>query len=880
MISRDNYLTIVKKALELKEIKFARDAILSWLAAYPGDLEAGLLYAKSLIQDGKASRAVPILRSLSEIDPEYTEVIETLKECILKIHPGEKSIPQTYVNTIAYALKGTKSEDTPIDEWGISLWEARKALITGQIPEGLVIVGELLVNNPTNPLIPITYIRLNDLDQKPILDSSLKLLEDFHTRWPNCVFITLKLADCLMFWGDHSRALSLLQQAVSRDTVAQVATRIWGHTNRYQNLWPEKLQLTIDSPIPAPVMTALGWNSLPPGEKSQKEVHPTTAPENQVINLIDQEIDQENLLSPDLVKNSAVLNQTKEQAAFAESVLSNNRTPVYVVLSIKKSLQEKFGTEAADRIIQKALDLVQIMNKMAGWKSLLFLADNPSTTSLPQIKPAKSNDPWSIKLSLVDLENSLTSIGQRIGSVLIVGGPDIVPFHKLPNPVNDPDEIVLSDNPYSTMDENYFIPEWLVGRLPDGEKFYPGSAPASPTLLLDLLQHISEGAQAQAQCNLQQQKGWLKPFTGWWVNHRTRPLTSIGYSAAVWGSISTTVFAPISKGKSLFISPPHGRNYIPMKKQPKNWFHVFSSKGTQPYRFKNPPKLKACLAYFNLHGLEDASDWFGQRDPNSADNAPDYPVAISILDIASQVKPGKNTIPQIVFSEACYGAHILNKSTDEAISVKLLASGSKVFIGSTGMSYGSISTPLIAADLLAHSFWLFLRDGLTVGEALQRAKIQMTQTMHARHGHLDGEDQKTLISFVLYGDPLAVPTQTSQCPQIPRRPSVELKNLKTISDDLGTEEIPPELYTNLKKVVSRYLPGMSDAKYLYRIEEIKRNNGQKINGAPNGKLPPIETKYQRITLSKQFKRANHVHTQVAHLTFTPKGKLIKLVISR
>jgi hypothetical protein len=278
--------------------------------------------------------------------------------------------------------------------------------------------------------------------------------------------------------------------------------------------------------------------------------------------------------------------------------------------------------------------------------------------------------------------------------------------------------------------------------------------------------------------------------------------------------------------------------------------------------------------------VEDASDWFGQRDPNSKDNAPDYPVALSISDITQQAKPGKDAIPQIVFSEACYGAHIQNKSTEEAISIKLLSAGSKVVIGSTCMSYGSISTPLIAADLLAHSFWLFLREGISVGEALQRAKIHMTQTMHARHGHLDGEDQKTLISFVLYGDPLAVPTTIHECPQPPRRPSADLKKLKTISDDFGTDEIPVDLLVYVKKVVSRYLPGMADAKYLYRIEEIRASNNHKNFEQSSRKPSLAETKFQRITLTKQLTRADHVHNQVAHLTFTPKGKLIKLVISR
>jgi hypothetical protein len=76
-------------------------------------------------------------------------------------------------------------------------------------------------------------------------------------------------------------------------------------------------------------------------------------------------------------------------------------------------------------------------------------------------------------------------------------------------------------------------------------------------------------------------------------------------------------------------------------------------------------------------------------------------------------------------------------------------------IGSTGIAYGSVNTPLIGADLLGFLFWKNMREGMLAGEALMAAKIDMAREMIRRQGFLDGEDQKTLISFVLYGDPFA-----------------------------------------------------------------------------------------------------------------------------
>ena len=111
--------------------------------------------------------------------------------------------------------------------------------------------------------------------------------------------------------------------------------------------------------------------------------------------------------------------------------------------------------------------------------------------------------------------------------------------------------------------------------------------------------------------------------------------------------------------------------------------------------------------------------------------------------------------PEIIFSEACYGAYILEKTAENSLALKFLATGCRALVGSTVMSYGSISTPLNAADLLGTAFWKYLKDGIPVGDALRRAKIHLAREMHKRQGYLDGEDQKTLISFVLYGDPLA-----------------------------------------------------------------------------------------------------------------------------
>ncbi len=130
------------------------------------------------------------------------------------------------------------------------------------------------------------------------------------------------------------------------------------------------------------------------------------------------------------------------------------------------------------------------------------------------------------------------------------------------------------------------------------------------------------------------------------------------------------------------------------------------------HRPKEIPSTTGKLGYFNLHGLPDALEWYGQRDPDDLDDGPDYPIALRPQDIGKNGKVNGNSTPQVIFSEACYGLHIQEKDVDEAIAMRFLKSGCKAVIGSTCMSYGSISTPLIGADLLGYAFWNFLHDGL------------------------------------------------------------------------------------------------------------------------------------------------------------------------
>ena len=558
--------------------------------------------------------------------------------------------------------------------------------------------------------------------------------------------------------------------------------------------------------------------------------------------------------------------------------LSNldGRYPVYVILSSRSALERQYTQKGFAMIDLELRALQEALARTGRWDAILFYVDDPELAPARptfSLRPAVPTDPWEVKLGLADLDAALGAQGEMIGSVLIIGGPQVIPFHMLPNPVDDDDQLVASDNPYATRDENYFIPEWPVGRL-------PGDASPDPASLLSTIRQVAQHHRSQTQARSWRQKMWLRlsqALVSFYARlSRQSPPPALGYSAAIWRRASLSVYRTIGEPRAMLVSPPvqlQSECPLPQDGNNKAACHIFPT---------------ARLGYFNLHGLPDAAEWFGQRDPTEPEPGDDFPLALRPEDIGASNGNGKpKPTPLVVFSEACYGAYIQEKTVEESICLKFIASGARAFVGSTGISYGSISTPLIAADLLGRAFWSYLREGFPAGEALRRAKIYLTREMHSRQGYLDGEDQKTLISFMLLGDPMAEAVEQPRTHKAVLRQIHQPHQPHTVCDRMvpaaASHAVPPEILKQVKSVVSSYLPGMKDAS-LSLSEERAACTGNDHN-CPTAQLgsktiPESEPNRQVVVLSKKVACATHTHTQIARLTLDAQGKLVKLVVSR
>lgn len=871
-VSRPTMLALLKAGLKNREFRFTRQAALTWLASFPGDILVNYLLSQAMLEEGKVAQVLTILDEVTTRDPEFLPAQKLLSSPRLALDKQKKTISCSNVA----ALGGRMPSDIPVPVWSTQLRQAHQAFLEGETVEAEQLVSQALSADSSNPLPALLHMAM--VRKTEDMQAVHNLANIYHSRWPDNIAFSLYLAEARLHLGDEAGSVSLLHQCVAHDAAGQVAERIWGKNHPYRSLWPEELHIYFDQPIPAAVSRELGWNmlggvgggSMP--VEAQNGTYATSVPASTVQTgmpitstghvipkgVARSRYESRSILPPDVLQNiQEEFERLAQRLRIPGLGRADARFPVYVVCSTRQGLLNQYGSQTASAIEVEMAKLAEQVSKRPNWGAMVFFPDDAESASTYGMNAAPFNDAWKLKLALINLDQYLAGKGEMIGAVLIVGGPEVFPFHRLPNPTDDFDDEVPSDNPYASRDENYFVPEWAVGRLPGGKGPDAG-------LLLAAIRNI---AASQAES--------LQPVP-WWQNYSFfrntakiakavfRPHSgenrkpSFGYTAAVWKQSSLAVFKPIGESGSMLVSPPNKSNSA-------------AASVIKP----------SILGYFNLHGLPDSSDWYGQREVGDNSGTPDYPVALSPKDVLNH-----GQAPDMVYSEACYGANIAGKTEDDAISLKFLASGVTALVGSTCISYGSVTTPLIAADLLGNLFWRHLRQGTPAGESLRKAKNELVREMNSRQGYLDGEDQKTLISFVLYGDPLATLTNFPAEDKAVLRPHSH-PTVKTVCDkpDSGYDASPITLdtVTSVKKIVDRYLPGLQNA-------DLKITHPHTYCAGTDHSCPTAhfttrgkqskDPERTVVTLSKQVQAATYTHRHYARVTLDRYGKMVKLSVSR
>ncbi len=893
---RQTFLVMLNAAVDIKNYRFNRLAAAAWLTAYPGDLGMRLVFARGLLAEGKTVEAIEELTRLVKLDPEFYEAWNVLS----RAYPVG-STEQLHAVACAWALGGTNTPDLLLPGWSYDLKQAYRWLAAGAVDEAERLVLPIISMNLDMALPAVVHLRVAAANHDEMAIQQLARL--YRERWSDTLQFELVLADTALKLGVQADAVDLLHSCAVKDPTAQVVKRLWGNEHPYRDLWPDGLEIDFDMAIPAEIAGLLGWNKLTTGpvvlqqavppeaetEQTRTDMEaPATASETTLetpaaaaVEAVESGAAAERLTTEPANREPAVeavsAAQTAQDAAGPKALpqrgpkqfddalrpvseafeklskklqkpaisRQEGRFPIYVILSTIAGLNRQYGAQTRLVIDKEMKALADAVRKQPGWGAMVFYPDDLGSSSQVGMGTIDAIDPWKIKLALMDLDKALAKKGAMIGSVLIVGGAEVVPFHNLPNPTDDMDQQVLSDNPYATLDSNYFVPEWPVGRL-------PGEKGTDPGLLLEQIRSA-----IRQHSRRREVESWWAPllFLLRWLqrssNGKKSPKNngrSFGYSASVWRRSSVAVFRPIGDGNAVKVSPPDVSGSISADKL-----------------------TSAMLNYYNLHGLPDTNEWYGQRDLGDSEPGPDYPVAITAKDL---VKNGRS--PRVVFSEACYGGYVVDKTESESIALRFLQIGAQAVVGSTCVAYGSVTTPLIGADMLGYLFWKHLEAGMTVGEALMQAKLDFVREMNRRQGFVDAEDQKTLLSFVLFGDPLAkvdnISLKSKSVPRLRNHLSVKASSEAVAASENVPNRVTKEILRDVKSLVEAYLPGLDTARVSIS-EETVQSEGRK-------KITQEDTNRVVVTISKEVRFANRIHHHYARATVDANGKVVKLALSR
>ena len=99
LIPRATLVRLLGAALQTGSTRFARQASLSWLAYFPGDLPIKLLYGRAELESGNYPRASRVISDLCQQDPEYLEAWVYLAQAL-----QGSSIPDEDVSSFAFEL--------------------------------------------------------------------------------------------------------------------------------------------------------------------------------------------------------------------------------------------------------------------------------------------------------------------------------------------------------------------------------------------------------------------------------------------------------------------------------------------------------------------------------------------------------------------------------------------------------------------------------------------------------------------------------------------------------------------------------------------------------------------------------------------------------
>ena len=391
---------------------------------------------------------------------------------------------------------------------------------------------------------------------------------------------------------------------------------------------------------------------------------------------------------------------------------------VKLSVTVKCHLERKYNAVSLNQINTAIRRWIEA-DVHRGIRTVHVAVDDSAAMRALRVKPVSGKaTAHKIKRAIDDLWKRLTP-----DYLVLFGGADIVPMFEVVNPSHDAkgddDEKVPTDNPYacslrfsSSKRQTYLVPDRVIGRMPDM------LSDNDPAWFVD----------------------YLETATCW----RSKPASFYNEKFAIccnsWKRAGLECIRYIARSgrpvSHLFISPPISDISTSARKH-----------------------LSARLHMIKCHGSQLDPKFYGQERKR-------YPEAIASATLKPRLKPAT-----VAAATCCYGAQIFSPADPGAIkpgewplASTYLRKGALGFVGSTMIAWLGDSE-ISYADWIVAAYLKSILGGSSIGRAFLESKQDYVRWINQQGYAIDLMDEKTLIEYVLLGDPSIHPVSSVPHPE-------------------------------------------------------------------------------------------------------------------
>ena len=389
---------------------------------------------------------------------------------------------------------------------------------------------------------------------------------------------------------------------------------------------------------------------------------------------------------------------------------------VKLSVTVKCHLERKYDAAALKQINTAIKSWIKA-DANRGIHTVHVAVDDSAAMRTRGVRPVSGKaTPRKIKRAVDDLWKRLAP-----DYLVLFGGADIVPMFDVVNPSHhrkgDDQEKVPTDNPYasslhflSSKRRSYLVPDRVIGRIPDMV------SDTDPSWLVD----------------------YLATATSW----RSKPASFYREAYAIccfrWRRAGVKCMRYIAKPLS----------------------HLLTSPPTRDIWTSARNRLSARLHMIKCHGSQLDAKFYGQKWNR-------YPTAVTSPTLRARLKPAT-----VVATTCCYGAQIFSPADPAAsnpgewpLASTYLRKGALGFVGPTMIAWVGDSK-IDYADWIVAGYLKSILEGASIGRAFLQSKQDYLRWIH-QEGHVaDLADEKTLVEYILLGDPSIHPVKSVMRPEI------------------------------------------------------------------------------------------------------------------